>query len=177
MNIITNELKIRGYELKQSRVVNGRSNLNCIDVFKNGEFIRFISPCLDKAVTTEDGMSWSIKELFLEFYELTEEEFISKMINCSLEEYYAIKQKLKNLGFVRSELDTVNHEVDEEMKKNSECLSLGIDMVKLKNCWVVRGTNHITLEDCVQHYLFFSVRPDEKLFYEVLEMVKKIDIA
>ena len=43
MNSIINELKTYGVEFKKSRVVFA-DTFNCLDIFKNGERIRFISP-------------------------------------------------------------------------------------------------------------------------------------
>ena len=176
MRSIINELRIKGYELKESRIKNERSNLNCIDIYKDGEIITYISPSLQKElILKDDGTNYSIKEIFIEFYNLTDDEFTSKMITCSLEEYYSIKQELKGMGFIKSRLDDTDIKADEALKSQGEKLSPYVDVANLGDCWVARDINHITFEDCVVSYLYFIQKPTLELFNKAFEMVKKID--
>lgn len=55
MEIKINKLTSLGYELKPSRIINERSGLNCIDIFKDGEYVTYISPSLEKTISTKNG--------------------------------------------------------------------------------------------------------------------------
>lgn len=171
MKIIINEMASLGYELKQSRVINERSGLNCIDIFKNGEYVTYISPSIEKTVNTKDGQSWMIKDIFCEFYELTDVEFIEKRTLCTLDEYYAIKKELKSLGIIKSSLEGSDEKADAIIKESGESLSDYLEIAKLNNCWVAREYE----SECSDNYLYFISKPSLELFYKALEMVKKID--
>ncbi len=171
MEIKINKLTSLGYELKPSRIINERSGLNCIDIFKDGEYVTYISPSLEKTISTKNGQIWNVKDIFIEFYGLTDIEFIEKRITCTLDEYYDIKKELKGLGLVRSNLEGSDSKADAEIKKNGESLSVNVEIAKLDNQWVGREFGN----DCPDNYLYFLEKPDLKLFYKVLEMVKKVD--
>lgn len=93
------------------------------------------------------------------------------MQTCTLDEYYDIKKELKSLGLVRSNLEGSDSKADAEIKKNGESLSVNVEIAKLDNQWVGREFGN----DCPDNYLYFLEKPDLKLFYKVLEMVKKVD--
>ena len=171
MKVIINELSSFGYELRQSRVINERSGLNCIDIFKDGEYVTYITPSLEKTISTKNGQTWRIKDIFCEFYGLTDVEFIEKRIMCTLDEYYIIKKEFQDLGVVRTNLEGSDNKADAAIKESGKKLSESVEIAKIGKCWVAREFRN----DCLDNYLYFLEKPDLKLFYKVLEMARKID--
>ena len=85
-----------GVEFKKSRVVFA-DTFNCLDVYKNGERIRFISPSESQPLITSDGRHWNIQEIFMEFYDLDYVQFFEQVHNCTIEEYWNIKTTIKRI--------------------------------------------------------------------------------
>lgn len=174
MNSIINELKVMGIEFKKSRVVFSNT-FNCLDIFKNGERIRFISPNESQPLITSDGRHWDIKDIFMEYYDLDFIEFFKQVHNCTIEEFYKIKRQLKELGVIKVRKNKSTDEIDKLFESDkAEKLSPYLSIVEYKNMWVARDTTDYTPDCCIETEILFIDKPTEDLFYQVSEMVENI---
>ena len=174
MNSIINELKVMGIEFKKSRVVFS-DTFNCLDIFKNGERIRFISPNESQPLITSDGRHWDIKDIFMEYYDLDFIEFFKQVHNCTIEEYWNIKRQLKELGVIKFRKNKSTDEIDQLFESDkAEKLSPYLSIVRYKDIWVARETAYYTIDSYVETEILFVNKPDEDLFYKVAEMVENI---
>lgn len=174
MNSIINELKMYGVEFKKSRVVFS-DTFNCLDIFKNGERIRFISPRETQPLITSDGKHWNVQEIFMEYYDLDFIEFFNQVHNCTIEEYWNIKRQLKELGVIKIRKNKSTDEIDQLFESDeSEKLSPYLSIVRYKDIWVARETAYYTTDSYVETEILFVNKPDEDLFYKVAEMVENI---
>lgn len=174
MNSIINELKVMGIEFKKSRVVFS-DTFNCLDIFKNGERVMFISPRETQPLITSDGKHWNVQEIFMEYYNLDFVEFFNQVHNCTIEEFYKIKRQLKELGVVKVRKNKSTDEIDQLFESDkAEKLSPYLKIVKYKDMWVARDTTDYTPDCCIETEILFIDKPTEDLFYQVSEMVENI---
>ena len=174
MNSIINELKVMGIEFKKSRVVFS-DTFNCLDIFKNGERVMFISPRETQPLITSDGKHWNVQEIFMEYYDLDFIEFFKQVHNCTIEEYWNIKRQLKELGVIKFRKNKSTDEIDQLFESDkAEKLSPYLSIVRYKDIWVARETAYYTIDSYVETEILFVNKPDEDLFYQVSEMVENI---
>ena len=174
MNSIINELKVMGIEFKKSRVVFS-DTFNCLDIFKNGERVMFISPRETQPLITSDGKHWNVQEIFMEYYNLDFVEFFNQVHNCTIEEYWNIKRQLKELGVIKVRKNKSTDEIDQLFESDkAEKLSPYLSIVRYKDIWVARETAYYTIDSYVETEILFVNKPDEDLFYKVAEMVENI---
>ena len=174
MNSIINELKMYGVEFKKSRVVFS-DTFNCLDIFKNGERVMFISPRETQPLITSDGKHWNVQEIFMEYYNLDFVEFFNQVHNCTIEEYWNIKRQLKELGVIKVRKNKSTDEIDQLFESDeAEKLSPYLSIVRYKDIWVARETAYYTIDSYVETEILFVNKPDEDLFYKVAEMVENI---
>lgn len=174
MNSIINELKVMGIEFKKSRVVFS-DTFNCLDIFKNGERVMFISPRETQPLITSDGKHWNVQEIFMEYYNLDFVEFFNQVHNCTIEEFYKIKRQLKELGVIKVRKNKSTDEIDKLFESDkAEKLSPYLSIVEYKNMWVARDTTDYTPDCCIETEILFIDKPTEDLFYQVSEMVENI---
>ena len=174
MNSIINELKMYGVEFKKSRVIFTEL-CNCLDIYKNGERIRFISPRETQPLITSDGKHWNVQEIFMEYYNLDFVEFFNQVHNCTIEEYWNIKRQLNELGVIKFRKNKSTDEIDQLFESDkAEKLSPYLKIVKYKDMWVARDTTDYTPDCCIETEILFVNKPDEDLFYKVAEMVENI---
>lgn len=170
-NIILNELETMGFEFKVSKLFINKIGLHCLDIYKDGKYVTHISPAMDKPLITSDGRHWSIQDIFVEFYNITHENLLKRMLSCTIEEYYANKQELKNLGFIKMEIGVDNTAIDEEINVNGIKLTPSLELVKFNNMWVAKETNHYLVDCCIERYIYFKNMPDEEMVYKALGLV------
>lgn len=174
MNSIINELKVMGIEFKKSRVVFS-DTFNCLDIFKNGERVMFISPRETQPLITSDGKHWNVQEIFMEYYNLDFVEFFEQVHKCTIEEYWNIKRQLKELGVIKFRKNKSTDEIDQLFESDkAEKLSPYLSIVRYKDIWVARETAYYTIDSYVETEILFVNKPDEDLFYKVAEMVENI---
>ena len=174
MNSIINQLKMYGVEFKKSRVIFTEL-CNCLDIYKNGERIRFISPRETQPLITSDGKHWNVQEIFMEYYNLDFVEFFNQVHNCTIEEYWNIKRQLKELGVIKFRKNKSTDEIDQLFESDkAEKLSPYLKIVKYKDIWVARDTADYTPDCCIETEILFIDKPTEDLFYQVSEMVENI---
>ena len=175
MNSVINELKVLGIEFKKNKLIFGDTDINCLDIIKNGERVRYISPGESKPLITSDGRHWNIQEIFMEYYDLDYVQFFEKVHNCTIEEYWNIKRQLKELGVIKVRKNKSTDEIDRLFESDkAEKLSPYLSIAEYKNMWVARDTTHYTPDAYIETEVLFIEKPSEELFYKVAEMVENI---
>ena len=174
MNILINELETMGFEFKISRLENTKTGLHCIDIYKDGQYLTHLNPLVNQPLITNDGRRWSIQQIFVEFYNITHEELLKRSISCTVREYYDKQQKLKEMGFIKMEIDVDNKDIDEEIKRNGIKLSPCLELAKCNNMWVAKETNHYLIDCCIERYVYFKDMPDEDMVFKAMGLVNSI---
>ena len=112
MNSVINELKVLEIEFKKNKLIFGDTDINCLDIYKSGERVRYISPSESQPLITSDGRHWNVQEIFMEYYGLDYVQFFEQVHNCTIEEYWNIKRQLKELGVIKVRKNKSTDEID-----------------------------------------------------------------